>query len=306
MYLQRLVTTFSRDTSLGHLVKVAVGGFTKKQERHSHLLTTLARRTIADSRSIMDRKNSLAFMSSESAAIDEPHTSLRNPAETLGDLENHGNLENIIDTKAFNDVMAMSPGKRIEALRSMSASWPVGEGLTKLQAIIHKMMEEERRRGHPLEPMQMTIRPSEYDVVITDISESEIQNIGTILGVEHLSVASDSYEFPVNGIMYGQNLRIFVPLVVKKRNIDNFIRVNFLFDTASPVTFLRKQTFEALGFRENIPAEVVAEIHGISVHVHLSHGHFANVDIIGQDYLRRAGITTTLNYNKLSVMFSVK
>ena len=93
--------------------------------------------------------------------------------------------------------------------------------------------------------------------------------------------------------MYGQNVRIFVPLVVKVRQTS--INVNFLFDT--PVSYLRAEMFEKLGFRESIPSEVVANIHGFSAPVHLSHGHFENVDVLGQDYLRRVGIIATLDYD---------
>ena len=164
------------------------------------------------------------------------------------------------------------------------------------------MMEEERNRGYPLESLQLTISPSEYDVLITDISEGDIQKIGEILRVQHLSPASADPVFPVDGIIYGQNLRIFVPLVVKIRQTS--INVNFLFNTASPNSYLRKETFEALGFHENIPSEVVLKIHGFSMPVHLSRGHFENVDMIGQDFLRQVGICATLNYNDLVVKFS--
>ena len=101
--------------------------------------------------------------------------------------------------------------------------------------------------------------------------------------------------------MYGQNVRIFVPLVVKVRQTS--INANFLFDTGSPVSYLRAETFENLGFRESVPSEVVANIHGFSAPVHLSHGHFENVNVLGQDYLRRVGIIATLDYDELIVTF---
>ena len=118
----------------------------------------------------------------------------------------------------------------------------------------------------------MTIPPNEYDVFITDTTEGDMLQIGEILGVVNLSPVYDPPVFPINGIIYGHNVRIFVPLVVKVRQTS--INVNFLFDTGSPVSYLRAETFKNLGFRESIPFEVVANIHGFSAPVHLSHGHF--------------------------------
>ena len=181
-------------------------------------------------------------MSLATAMSDGPYTPQKSPG-THNDLDPHGLLEDTIGKESFNHVKELSPSKRIEALRTLAASWPVGENLTNLQAIICKMMEEERNRGYPLEPMQLTISPSEYDVLITDISEGDMHKIGEVLRVLHLSTASADPVFPVDGIMYGQNLRIFVPLVVKVRQTS--INVNFLFDTGSPLSYLRKETFEA-------------------------------------------------------------
>ena len=236
-------------------------------------------------------------MSSESEMIDVTPQKL--PSSNFR-RDPHGLLHRTIGEEAFSSVMNMSPGKRIEKLRSLAASWPVGENLTNLHEVICKMMEEER--SNTLEPMQMTIPPNKYDVLITDITDGEMLKIGEILGVANLSPVCDPPLFPIDGIMYGQNVRIFVPLVVKVRQTS--IHVNFLFDTASPVSYLRAETFENLGFRESIPSEVVASIHGFSVPVHLSHGHFENVNILGQDYLRRVGIIATLDYDDLTVTFS--
>ena len=154
----------------------------------------------------------------------------------------------------------------------------------------------EEQRTCPLEPLHMTIPPNEYDVLITDITEGDMLKIGEILGL-----VCDPPVFPIKGIMYGQNVRVFVPLVVKVRQTS--INVNFLFDTGSPVSYLRAETFENLGFRESVPSEVVANIHGFSAPVHLSHGHFENVNVLGQDYLRRVGIIATLDYDELIVTF---
>ena len=100
-------------------------------------------------------------MNSESEIIDVTPKKL--PGTNVG-LDPHGLLRCTIGEDAFNNVMKMSPGKRIEDLRSLAASWPVGENLTNLQDIICNMMEEQRTC--PLEPLHMTIPPNEYDVLI--------------------------------------------------------------------------------------------------------------------------------------------
>jgi hypothetical protein len=183
-------------------------------------------------------------------------------------------------------------------------SLPVGKKLRALQSAFCEMMADERKSGIPLEPRQLTIAPNEYDIQLTDISEGDIQQIQEILGTPNLQPVEGIGAFPVEGIMYGQNLRIFVPLVVATKK--KVINVNFLFDTGSPVSYLRRETFEALGFSESIPSEVLVRVHGVTAQVHLSHGHFENVDIVGQDYLRVARICATLNYDLLTVSFDTR
>ena len=236
-------------------------------------------------------------MNSESVVIDV--TPKRLPGTNVG-LNPHGCLRCTIGEDAFINIMKMSPGKRIEHLRSLAASWPVGEDLTNLQDIICNILE--KQRTCPLEPLHMTIPPNEYDVLIPDISEGDMLQIGEILGVVNLSPVCDPPVFPIRGIMYGHNVRIFVPLVVKVGQTS--INVNFLFDTGSPYSYLREETFKNLGFLESIPSQVVANIHGFSALVHLSHGHFGNVNLLGQDYLRHVGIIATLDYDKLMVTFA--
>ena len=109
-------------------------------------------------------------------------------------LDPHGLLRRTIEEDAFNNVMEMSPGKRIENLRSLAASWPVGENLTNLQDLICNMVEEQRTC--PLEPSHMTIPPNEYDVLIKDITEGDMLKIGEILEVVNSSTSvSDKWNY---------------------------------------------------------------------------------------------------------------
>jgi hypothetical protein len=145
------------------------------------------------------------------------------------------------------------------------------------------------------------IHPSRYDVMITDIFPSDIDAIGRELGVIQLSPHSGEFTFPVNGVMYGQNLRIFAPFVVRKKEV--VITVFFLYDTGSPQTFLRRETFEALGFTDSIPSSAMVKIHGITLTVCLSQAHFSNVDVLGQDFCSAARLNVTSNYVERVVLF---
>ena len=46
--------------------------------------------------------------------------------------------------------------------------------------------------------------------------------------------------------------------------------------TGAPTTFLRRDTFEALGFKEFIPGQANVDIAGTTCRVELSHSHFEN------------------------------
>jgi hypothetical protein len=87
---------------------------------------------------------------------------------------------------------------------------------------------------------------------------------------------------------------MFVPLIVTKRKIS--LKVNFLYDTASPNTYLRPETLSALGFTENTSNETNVLIHGTAVTVYTSSHHFENVDLLRQDFLTAIRGLVTIDY----------
>lgn len=139
-------------------------------------------------------------------------------------------------------------------------------------------------RASPLESVRDFSISRNYDVLITDIGEADFRRLSFELGVERLSVA-ETWEFPVRGVVYGENSRMFVPLVVSKRSTHR--NVIFLYDTASPSTYLRRDTLEALGYKEMALDTADVLIHGVRVAVRLSKGDFENVDLLGQDFLEK-------------------
>lgn len=156
-----------------------------------------------------------------------------------------------------------------------------------------------RNTSSPLEPPSSYIPASEFDVLITDITDTDYESLAVETGVRRLSTSDTEGSFPVNGVLYGRNFRVFIPLVVSKRRSK--LNILFFVDTGSPITFLRPDTFAALGFTEAVPAETIVSINGVNLTVSVSHAHFYNVDLIGQDFFRAASAVLTVNYKALEV-----
>lgn len=205
-----------------------------------------------------------------------------------------------IDPAAKEDYLKLSPSKRIEWLREYSLRFERGEALKGVQKLLIDL-EMEERQYTPMEPRQLT-NPLEFDVLISDITEADFSRIGEELGVSRLSAADVIGTFPVTGIVYGSSHRVFVPLVVRKR--QNLVNLMFLVDTVSPNTYLREDSLIALGHTESIPSDTLVEINGIGLTVFPSRGHFANVDLLGQDFFTSFGAMLSINYKKKEILIA--
>ena len=153
-----------------------------------------------------------------------------------------------------------------------------------------------------MEPHQF-ISPHDFDVLITDINDSDFVAIGEEFGVDRLSPADLNTLrnfFPVQGIIYGACNRLFVNLVVTKRSVSR--NVLFLVDPGSPNTHLREDTFEALGCTESTPSDMLVKINNVGLTVYLSRAHYANVDLLGQDFFVSVGAQMTINYRAKSLL----
>jgi hypothetical protein len=156
-----------------------------------------------------------------------------------------------------------------------------------------------RSLSSPLEPPNSYIPASRFDILIPDITETDYELLAGETGVRRLSISDTEGSFPVNGILYGRNFRVFIPLVVSKQRSK--LNILFFVDTGSPITFLRHETLAALGFTEAIPAETIVSINGVNLTVSVSHAHFNNVDLLGQDFFRAANAVLTIDYKALEV-----
>ncbi len=85
------------------------------------------------------------------------------------------------------------------------------------------------------------------EVLLSDVTELDLENIGELLGVRRLT-AFVGGELPrrVEGRLHGASRRVFVPLVVSTPNRTVELNVLFLVDTGAPSTHLRKDTLTAL------------------------------------------------------------
>lgn len=144
------------------------------------------------------------------------------------------------------------------------------------------------------------VMPSQFDVLISDIKDADFPRIAADLGCARLTAAKDGDKLPVEGIVYGPNRRVFLPLTIRRKIDSPPLNVLFLVDTGAPCTYLRQDTFEALGFKDYIPSSANVFIHGRKLPVALSHAHFDTVDLLGQDFLALMGLSLYIDYAELT------
>lgn len=192
----------------------------------------------------------------------------------------------------------------LKAKRAAIPSYKSGEArdgrFEAVDSILIPLLEV--RRAVPISPLSamepITLSAEAFDVLMTDIKEEDFSTIGMDLGVERLSLALSDGPFPVAGTIFGANHRIFVPLTVRHTR-GCAVNVLFLLDTGAPTSFLRRDTLAALGYTDTVPSTANVYIQGVKVAVGVSHGHFANVDLLGQDVMIRMGAKLMVDYAEL-------
>lgn len=92
----------------------------------------------------------------------------------------------------------------------------------------------------------------------------------------------------------GDNNRMFACLTAKKRGSAR--NVCCLYDTGSPYTYLSAETLALLGYTECIPAQAEVTIHGVSLPVHVSHAHFQDINLLGQNFLEKIRANVSISY----------
>jgi hypothetical protein len=92
-----------------------------------------------------------------------------------------------------------------------------------------------------------------------------------------------------------------VNLLARRKNTKMYRNVLFMVDTGSPYTFLSKTAMEAMigNNAANIPSIMKLEIHGenaIICHLSPPEKHFADVNLLGMDFLEMKGANLITNW----------
>ena len=136
----------------------------------------------------------------------------------------------------------------------------------------------------------------EKDVLFTDFNTAEKAEIRDveINGLKHLSLADDIYSTPspskitFEGIAYGKDHRILVMAALSSASGISR-NVVMLVNPGSPSTFLTQDTFKALGINVDGMSSTMNPVHLLLnrrwTPVHLSTAHFADVNMLGTDFL---------------------
>jgi hypothetical protein len=145
------------------------------------------------------------------------------------------------------------------------------------------------------------IQPSLQDLYLTDMTAEELLSVAQVLGVGYLSsTATFPGSFPVDGEIYGLNNRLMMNLVCRRRGRDTpAIHVIFLIDTGSPVSYLSEKAMEALmGNPASHVLQLQVLVHSkqvIRCYVSPRDKHFADVNVLGMDFLVANGLTLKVN-----------
>jgi hypothetical protein len=157
----------------------------------------------------------------------------------------------------------------------------------------------------PLEgPRDMPL-PSEYNQAFPDILESDYVEISRELECpQRLTLCNGDKHgaLPVKGWIFGPAYRLCVPMVVQKGSIR--VLVIFIVDPCSPATYLRADTLRALCDHhdtEAVTEYTTAKVNGTTTQVYLARDGFANVDVLGSDYLRSQSVKVVADYRNLTV-----
>lgn len=70
------------------------------------------------------------------------------------------------------------------------------------------------------------VDPNLEDILLTDVNEKIVESdIARELGVTNLETTRDKPEWPVDGIVFGPNSRLFVCLFVRRKETDDYTKV---------------------------------------------------------------------------------
>ncbi|KAG0043870.1 hypothetical protein BGZ83_010949 [Gryganskiella cystojenkinii] len=142
-----------------------------------------------------------------------------------------------------------------------------------------------------------------------DILPSDLHDtFSRVLGAQYLQETNDPNHQPhVRGVAWGTNLRPIISLhvqitdsILTLSGTKRPIHVHFLYLAASPQTYLSDETLRVLGIEDLVVVgealnessmRLPLKINGYTIRVQRSppDGHFAHLNILGQDFIHLTG-----------------
>lgn len=160
-----------------------------------------------------------------------------------------------------------------------------------------------------------------FDVLICDFKPEDFPGrISQALGTTYLANL-ETRSNPVKGIVFnptGSTLQILVTLPVAARGQS--VATHFIFDTCAPCSYVAQSVLDALHLPEISFCSEVVKINGVNTGISVSDTtkvsyvvgdhieerpcHFAGLNILGMDYLDRAGIKLGIDMQTNAVLLS--
>ena len=143
------------------------------------------------------------------------------------------------------------------------------------------------------------VAPNDQDLLLTDVTDAELfGNVGELLGVKYLSESPRLVQTDVvKGIVFGENKRLMVNLMCKRKVASNWVNIIFLVDTGSPHTYLSPNAIDKLsgGTANHICKTLNVLVHSesICIECHLSpqDKHFKDVNVLGMGAMSKLGFS---------------
>ena len=141
--------------------------------------------------------------------------------------------------------------------------------------------------------------PDEQDLLLTDVTDAELfGNVGELLGIQYLSEEPClNTDMNLRGIIFGQNKRLMISLLCKRKSSTTWANIFFLVDTGSPHTYLAPSAINKLaGAGNNICKTLNTLIHSetVCIECYLSpqDKHFKDVNVLGMEAMSKLGFST--------------
>jgi hypothetical protein len=175
------------------------------------------------------------------------------------------------------------------------------------------------RSNGSLRALSVTFIPTIPSASASDVRPDDLPlRISAALGTEYLS-EMETRRGSVHGILYNSTStapRVLVTLPVSVRGRS--LATHFILDTGAPRTYIAQSVLEAFGVPEVSLASEVVRINGVKASVSVSDisfddgrggtiekpCHFVGLNVLGMDFLDRAGIELSINMKTNETIFT--